>query len=198
MSTTRTTSRPSTTSRAARSRTPYVLAAVVAVLGTVVAAVWCGAALVDQVQRPADFARAAAPGSVSVTLTRTGPHLVYAEVPRDEAVPDLVDELRVTDPAGDRIDVLMHDVGLQYDVPGGHLATSVAVFDAERTGTYLVTVDDGAALPTGAHVAVGDDLAPDLLRAVVLPALTALLSLGAGLTLALTTWLGRRSQGGTR
>ena len=188
---------PVTTSRANPSRRPYVLAALIAVIGVAAATVWLATALVDQVQRPADFARADVPGSVSVTLSQTGPHLVYVEVPRDDAVPRLVDDLSVTDPAGDRVDVREYRLALQYDLADGHLATAVASFDAERTGTYVVTADGVRAVPAGTRIAVGDDLAPALLRAVLPPLLTGLIRLAAALTLALGT-LSRHTLGAHR
>jgi hypothetical protein len=159
-------------------------------VGPAVAVLWSATALVDQVQRPADFARTEVPGSVSAAVTRTGPHLVYVEVPGG-AVPGLIDDLRVVGPTGEQVELRAHDVGLQYDAPGGLLATSVAVFEAERTGTYTVTAHDAPAAP-GTRVALGDDLAPDVLRAVALPALAGLLSLVAALSLAVTARTARR------
>ncbi len=50
-----------------------------------------------------------------------------------------------------------------------------AKFDAERTGKYVVSTDVTLADST-ARIAVGDDLAPGVLRTMLLPAMTGILS----------------------
>ncbi len=79
---------------------------------------------------------------------------------------------------------------MQYDVPGapGALGTAVAVFDADRTGTYRVGA--GAVLAGGTTtLAVGDDLAPEVIRTVAVPSTIGVLVILAGIGLALATWI---------
>ena len=90
-----------------------------------------------------------------------------------------------------------YGLDLRYDVPGkqGALGTAIAVFDADRTGSFVIRTD-AAVQDAHAQLAVGDDLAPGMARAIAIPGLAVLLSLIAAITLAARTWSRRerRSQ----
>lgn len=173
-------------------RLAYVPALLVAVVGVLVATVWIVAGVLDQVQRPPEFSRADLPGTVAVTLTQTGTHVVYVEADR-AGTPDLIGQIRtdqiiVTGPSGEVLPVRSYGSELRYDAPDNLVGTAVGVFDNARTGTFTVatTAQDVQGLPD-ARLAVGDDLAPGVVRAIGLPALTALFSVVAGVVLAVLT-----------
>jgi len=174
----------------------FWLAALVAVVGVTTAAVWAVAGVLDQTQQPAGFVRADVPGSASVVLTQVGAHVVYYEGGALEGGDDraalTASELVVTGANGATVDLRPYPGDLRYDVPGrpGALGTAIAVFDADRTGPYTVETQATAADPD-ARLAVGDDLAPATVRAVVLPALAALVSVLAAIALAVRTWTRR-------
>lgn len=165
----------------------FGLAALVAVVGVTTATVWGVTGILDQTQTPAEFVRADVPGAVSVVLTQVGPHVVYYEGENANAVP--AGQVDVTGADGAAVTVRPYTLDLRYDVPGrpGTLGTAIAVFDAHRTGSYLVGTGATVADP-GAQLAVGNNLAPATVRAVVLPALAALLSVLAALAIAVQTW----------
>lgn len=172
----------------------FGLAALVAVVGVATAAVWGVTGILDQTQAPADFSRADVPGEVSVVLTHVGPHVVYYEG-ADPTLP--AGEVVVTGSDGSRLEVRPYALDLRYDVPGrpGAVGTAIGVFDADRTGAYLVgtraTVTEPHVQPADAQLAVGDDLAPATVRAIVLPALAALGSVVVAIALAVRTWARR-------
>lgn len=169
----------------------YGLALLVAVVGVATAMVWGVTGVLDQVQQPADFVRADISGSVSVTLTQVGPHVIYYEGSDPTAIP--ADQLEVVDAAQRPVAVRPYRLDLRYDVPGkpGTLGTAVAVFDADHIGTYVIATK--ATVPAArAQLAVGDDLAPAMVRAIVIPALTAALSIIAAIALAARTWSRRQ------
>lgn len=174
----------------------FVLAALVALVGVSTAVVWFATGLLDQTQAPTAFARAGVPGSVSVELTQVGSHVIYLEGADPAGVPAA--QLDVTGVDGAAVPVRPYSLDLRYDVPGrpGVLGTAIAVFDADRTGSYTVETDavvaDVVVADRGAQLAVGDDLAPATVRAVVLPALVALVSVLAACALAVRTWIRRR------
>jgi hypothetical protein len=171
-------------------RLSYGLAMLIAVVGVITAAVWGVTGVLDQVQRPEAFVRADIPGSLTVPLTQVGSHVIYYEglEPADLSA----NQLRVVDAAERDVPVRPYGLDLRYDVPGkpGTLGTAIGVFDAQTTGSFTVRMD--ATVGEGqAKLAVGDDLAPATVRAVVLPGLTALLSVIAAIALAARTWSGR-------
>lgn len=175
---------PTAARRRPERRREYAAAALVAVAGLGISTTWAITGLVDQIQEPRSFARADVPGAVTVRLTQTGPHVVYVEAASPTTLP--VSLLTVTDPEGADVEVRTYRGDLRYDVPDrpGAIGTAVGVFDADRTGVF--TVGTAAVAPVdGARLAAGDDLAPAVTRAVVLPALTAVLSVVAAIGLAL-------------
>jgi hypothetical protein len=174
--------------RAHDRRRGYGPAVLIAVIGATAAAVWAVTGFLDQVQHPEQFARTAAPGSTSVAITQTGSHVIYVEGagPADLTAADLT----VSDPRGDPVQVHPYALDLRYDVPGapGVLGTAVAVFGAERTGTYRVGTDAVVADGT-TTLAVGDDLAPEVIRSVAVPSAVGVLVLLAGIGVGVATWI---------
>ncbi len=176
-------------------RLSYGLAVLVAVVGVTTAALWGVTGVVDQVQQPEGFVRADVSHSLSVTLTQVGPHVIYYEGADPTAVS--ADQLQVVDAAQQAVPVRPYGLDLRYDVPGrpGTLGTAIGVFDADRTGSFVVRTD-ATVQDAQAQLAVGDDLAPGMVRAIAIPGLAALLSIFAAITLAAGTWSRRerRSQ----
>jgi membrane protease YdiL (CAAX protease family) len=172
-------------------RMGYGLAMLLAGVGVITAAAWGVTGVLDQVQRPETFVRAAVPGRLTVTLTQVGTHVIYYEG-HDPATIS-AGQLRVVDTAGRAVPVRPYGLDLRYDVPGkpGMLGTAVGVFDAQTTGSFSVRADAGVVGGDGASLAIGDDLAPAMIRAVLLPGLAALLSVVASIALAARTWSGR-------
>jgi len=165
----------------------YGLALLVAVVGLTTALVWGITGVLDQLRQPAEFARAAIPGSLTVALTQAGPHVVYYEGADPVAV--RADQLSVVDGSGQAVAVRPYRLDLRYDVPGrpATVGTAIAAFDVDHIGSFVIRTDATAAAGR-ARLAIGDDLAPATVRAVLLPALTGLLSLIAAITLAAGTW----------
>ena len=174
------------------SRLPYLLAGLLAAVGLIVGAVWCVTALLDQIQRPEHFSRTAAPGSVTATVTSAGTYLVFVEAPRQAAIDVGPADITVSGPAGERVPVTPYGLDQRYDAPDELVGSAVAAFRADRAGDFTVTTSAGTA---GQRIAVGDDLAPDVVRAIVLPGLVASLSVLGALALAFGTWLHRRTDG---
>lgn len=169
----------------------YGLALLVAVVGVATATVWGVTGVLDQVQQPENFVRADISSSVSVTLTQVGPHVIYYESHGPAAVS--AGQLKVLDAARRAVAVRPYGLDLRYDVPGkpGALGTAIGVFEADHTGSYVIATNATVADPR-AQLAVGDDLAPAMVRAIVIPALAALLSIIAAIALAARTWSRRQ------
>ncbi len=193
--------------RADATRRGYVLAVLVALVGSMATALWAVTGFLDQVQRPEEFARTEVPGVMSVELSQAGSHVIYVEgagpVRLTAAALSVIDPEQVTVP------VHPYDLDLRYDVPAhpGRLGTAIATFDADRTGTYQVgtlagLADIGVSEPGASEsgvpvtLAVGDDLAPGVLRSVAVPTVIGVLGLFTGIGLALATWINdeRRKQ----
>ena len=169
------------------------LAAAVAVVGLTASIVWAAVGLADQTRRPADMVTTTTPGSVIVQITRPGTHVVYLEslvptVARDLA-PSLAltaSDVTVTGPDKQTIETRAYTLDMRYDAPrggSGVVGKAFAAFDADKSGTYVVATDVALA-DTTARIAVGDDLAPGVLRAILLPMLTGIFSLIAAIVLA--------------
>jgi hypothetical protein len=96
-------------------------------------------------------------------------------------------DLTVVGPQGAPLPVEPYALDLRYDVPGAPRRTgaAVATFAADRTGTYLVGIEADLDRAT---LAVGDDLAPDVLRSLLVPSAVGALAVLAGIGLALVTW----------
>lgn len=175
-----------TTSRTPRPRFSYGLAVLVAVVGVATATVWGVTGVLDQVQQPESFTRADISSTLTVTLTQVGAHVIYYEGADPTALS--ASQLEIADTTQRGVAVRPYEQDLRYDVPGkpGTLGTAIAVFDADHTGSYAIATK---ATITDAHaqLAVGDDLAPATIRAVLLPALTALLSIIAAIVIASQT-----------
>jgi hypothetical protein len=167
-------------------------AILVATAGLAVGLIWGLTALVDQVQRPGEFTRTPLPGQVQVALTQPGPHVIYHEVAPDSGATRSLPaaEVDIRDPDGALVPVEPYSADLRYD-HDGVLGSAVGLFSAPRTGTYLVTAADGAGV--GGAIAVGDDLAPGVIRAIALPALTAGGALVVAVLIVLMPALARRA-----
>lgn len=167
----------------------YGLALLVAVVGVATAMVWGVTGVLDQVQQPEGFVRADISGTVTVTLTQVGAHVIYYEGVGPAAVS--AGQLNVLDAAQQAVAVRPYGLDLRYDVPGkpGALGTAIGVFEADHTGSFIIATNATAKDPR-AQLAVGDDLAPTTTRAVLLPVLTALLSITAAIAIAIAarTW----------
>jgi hypothetical protein len=182
-------------------RLGYGAAVLVAVVGVTTAALWGVTGVLDQVQQPEGFVRADLSNGVFLTLSQVGPHVIYYEGHDPTTVS--ADQVRVVDAGQRAVPVRPYRLDLRYDVPGkpGVLGTAIAVFDADRTGSFVIRTDstgspDAMVQDAHAQLAVGDDLAPGTIRAIAIPGLAALLSLIAAITLAARTWSRRerRSQ----
>lgn len=174
--------------RARDDRRSYGLAILVAVVGATAAALWAITGFLDQIQRPEQFARTEVPGITSVEITQTGSHVIYVEGTGSVELASA--DLIVIGPQGTWVEVKPYELDLRYDVPGapGEVGTAVAVFDANRTGTYQVGTQAVAA-DQSTGLAVGDDLAPEVIRTVAVPTAVGVLVLLAGIGLALATWI---------
>ena len=168
----------------------FSLAALVAIIGLTTAIVWCVTGIRDQTQAPAAFVRVEVPGTVSVVLTQVGQHVVYYE--GDDPTALSAGQVEVTAANGAAIEVRPYAHDLRYDLPHqpGVVGTAIAVFDADRTGSYSIGTKAIVAGP-GARLAVGDDLAPATVRAIAFPALLAFLSVLAAVAGAVRTWTRR-------
>ena len=166
-------------------RRTYLLAGTVAVVGLAGAGLWAGTALLHEIDRPAGFARITTPGDGTVALDAGDVRVVYAEGP---AAPPAAAQVEVTGPDGTSVPVSPYGGALEYDVPrsidGGRDAVGTAVgrFTAVDARAYEV-----GSPPVTGTLALGRDLAPGTVRAIVLPALLGLTSLVAGLVLAVRT-----------
>lgn len=168
------------------------MAAAVAVVGLTASVVWATVGLSDQTRRPAEMVTSTTPGSVTVQISRPGTHVVYLESAVPTAVRDLdpllglkPSDLIVAGPEGS-IQVTAYPLDLRYDAPrggSGVLGQAIATFRADLPGDYVVSTAIRLADPN-ARIAVGDDLAPDVLRAVLLPLASAALSLALAVLLA--------------
>lgn len=173
---------------APRRRLGFTISALLAGVGVAAAGLWGVTAVLDQIQRPGEFVRVDIPGEVSVSMTSTGPHVVYYEGAEPEPAAEQID---VTGPDGASLPVRSYGFDLQYDVPGtndsqgegGRVGTAVGVFTTDRTGTFTV----GTEASVDGVLAVGDDLAPGVTKAVVFPALLGVLALMSGFVLAVWT-----------
>lgn len=169
------------------------LAVVVAVVGLTASLAWAAVGLADQTLRPAEMVTTTIPGSVSLEISRPGAHVVYLESAVPTEVRDLdpalglsASDLRVTDAAGAPVEVEPYTRDLRYDAASGGSGTvgqAIAVFHARGPGSYLVATSSQLSDPT-AKIAVGDDLAPGVLRALLLPAIAGVVSVTLAIVLA--------------
>ena len=165
----------------------YGLALLVAVVGVATAMVWGVTGVLDQVQQPEAFTRAHISGTLTVNLTQVGAHVIYYESHGPAAVS--AGQLKVLDASHRAVAVRPYSLDLRYDVPGmpGALGTAIGVFEADHTGAFAISANSPVR-DAQAQLAIGDDLAPATLRAVLLPVLTALLSIIAAIAIAARTW----------
>lgn len=161
------------------------LAAVVALVGLTASIAWAVVGVTDQSLRPAEMLTTEIPGAVSLDINRPGAHVVYLEsaVPAEVRGLDpllglAVADLDVTDPDGAPVGLEAYGRDLRYDAARdgeGVIGEAIAVFDAKKPGAYRISTSAQPGDPA-ARIAVGDDLAPGVLRAVLLPLLSGVLS----------------------
>lgn len=169
------------------------MATAVAVIGLTASIVWAAVGLSDQIRRPADMATNTTPGTVIVQISRPGTHVVYLESSVPMAARDLApdfglapSDVTVTGPDGKDIEVRSYPLDVRYDSPrgtGGAVGHAFAAFDAGEPGDYVVATDVAVA-DRAARMAVGDDLAPGVLRAILLPILTGIFAVAVAIMLA--------------
>jgi MFS family permease len=136
-------------------------AAVVLVLGVLVAGAWSAYGVLTAWRAPEGFARTTLPGTVSVHVSDAGTQWLYYEHPAGAPAPSLEDlRVRVVSPSGRAVASETTTLTVRYDVGGGDLATAVGTFAAATPGTYTVTAS-GPPHP-GAALAVGPDVADPL------------------------------------
>jgi len=175
------------------------MAAAVAIIGLTASIVWAAVGLSDQIRRPADMVTTRTPGSVIVEITRPGTHVVYLESAVPTAARDVDHDLglglapsdiTVTGPDSQTMEVRPYTLDVRYDSPRGASAVgqAFAAFDAAQSGEYVVATDV-TLLEETARLAVGDDLAPGVLRAILLPILTGVLALAVAIVLAVRALL---------
>ncbi|WP_372595254.1 hypothetical protein [Actinotalea sp.] len=194
MSTSPQTARPRRSGTGAR----LALAAVVAATGLTASIAWAAVGLSDQTRRPAAMATTTTPGSVTVEIDRPGAHVVYLEsaVPTatrglDPVLGLAAADLAVTDAEGVPVEVDTYPRDLRYDVRRSgsvSVGQAVAVFEAAEPGPYTVSTTTRLA-DRSARIAVGDDLVPGVLRAVLLPALSAAVALALAAVIVLRAGL---------
>jgi hypothetical protein len=153
---------------------PWLLVLLVLAVGLTSSVVWGVATVTRQLDLPRTLARAAVPASVAVDVDARSPLVVYWERPADRdggdpAGPGLTAaDLAVTAPDGEPVPVLPYTGELTYDLPDEALiGTAVGVVVPGTPGVYRFGAP-GA--PAGTRLAVGPDLAPGLVRALLLPA----------------------------
>lgn len=169
------------------------MAAAVAVIGLTASIVWAAVGLSDQIRRPADMVTTTTPGSVTVQIARPGTYVVYLESAVPTAARDLdhnlglkPSDVTIAGPDEQTVAPRPYTLGLQYDSPrgeGGVIGQAFATFDAPQPGEYVVATDVTLA-DESARLAVGDDLAPGVLRAILLPILTGVFALAVAIVLA--------------
>ena len=180
--------RSSGTARARDGRRSYGLAVLVAVVGATAAALWAVTGFLDQVQRPEQFARTEVPGITSVAITQTGSHVIYVEGTGPWSSGGRSDRDRPAGHTRCRSAPTHWTCATTSPAHRAQLGTAVAVFDADRTGTYQVGTE-AVATDQRHPLAVGDDLAPEVIRTVAVPSTIGVLVLLAGIGLALATWI---------
>jgi hypothetical protein len=138
-----------------------------------------------------DFQRVSLPGEGEVSLTEPGGYVLYYEGPgaSDSSFPQFSASLVPVD--GDA-EVLIsdYDGSLTYDV-SGHSGVAVGSFQIDDAGTFLL-VTDSEAEGTQADVAVGESIAGELVRAVVLALVGTLVLFFGGAALAVVVAIRRR------
>jgi len=100
-----------------------------------------------------DFARVS-PGSETVDIDSRGRRVIYTEGGSFFA------SVEVVAPSGERVTTSRYLTDLEYDF-NGDSGRAFATFDAAETGRYTVTTDT--------DIAIGESIAGDLVRTIVIP-----------------------------
>jgi hypothetical protein len=113
-----------------------------------------------------DFERVPYPDGGSVLIAEAGDYVVYAEEPSSFSGPDRSAQVAISGPGGP-VDFSIYQSELTYDF-GGRSGVALATFTAEIPGRYeFAPSDDDFSDVTS--LAVGDSIADDLVKAIVLP-----------------------------
>ena len=155
-----------------------MLAVLVVVAGLAVGVVSAVSGVLSALSAPAQFDRAMVGESVTATVPKTGPVVVYVEGSGRIPVQNL--GLSVIAPSGAAVAVRPYAATLQYDYEGS-LGTAVGTFIAPEPGGYEIA---STAVRTGVVIAVGPDLGTWVIDALRQAGLLCTLALVAGLSLA--------------
>lgn len=182
---TRTTTAPQPTSRP--SAAWYWVAALLAVAGFLIAGAWVVSAVIGLTDHVDRFARTAVPGQASAPIDSPGTYYLYFE---GRGTPQLADlGVTIDDPSGRQVDLRPVASGILYDSADRAVGRTVGKFTAATAGTYRMTATGRA----DATIALGDDLADEILPPIIGAGALVLLSAGGAAVLALATGV-RRSR----
>jgi hypothetical protein len=173
---------PPPTPRRSR-RWGYLVAALIAVVGVTLAAVWAVSAYASMQARIDDFARSGIPGRVTLDVTSPGGRVLYYEGAGE--IPLVALDVLVVGPDGGAVHVGAYGADLRYDAPGGLVGHAVGTFDATSPGSYVVVTEGSA--PIRATLAVGPSIGVSTSVAVVGAALIVLASLATAVVVAVVT-----------
>jgi Protein of unknown function (DUF2510) len=138
-----------------------------------------------------DFQRVSLPGQGEVSLTEPGSYVLYYEGPGapDSSFPGFSASLVPVD--GDaEVPISDYDGSLTYDV-SGHSGVALGSFQIDNPGRFLLRTESEAE-GTQAKVAVGQSIAGELVRAVVLALVGTLVLFFSGAALAVVVAIRRR------
>ena len=155
-----------------------LLAVLVVFAGLAIGIISAVSGVLSALSAPAQFDRAMVGESVTATVAKTGPVVVYLE--GSGRVPAQNLGLSVIAPSGAAVTVHPYAATLQYDHEGG-LGTAVGSFVAPEPGDYEIA---STAVRTGVVIAVGPDIGSQTVDALIRAGLLCTLALLAGLSLA--------------
>jgi hypothetical protein len=169
------------------------------VLGLVAGGAIGVATAIDTVHRVDRFPRGAAPGQVSVDVTKTARQVVYYVGNADPSWREL--GLKVTAPDGQNVPISDYYRGIVGWDPvreltsvrervggpdsGNGVAKALATFSADGSGRYLITTSRSAA--SGGEIAAGEDIVGSVFVGVDVACAIALAGLVVGVMLIVTT-----------
>ena len=169
-------------------RVGYVTAALIAVVGLTLGAVWGVSAYASMHARIDDFARTGIPGRVTMDVSSPGDRVIYYEGIGE--MPLVALGVRVVGPDGEAVHVATYGADLRYDAPAGVIGHAVGTFEATSAGSYVVTAEGSA--PVGASLAVGESIPVSTIVAIIGGVFLVLGSLMTGAVVAIVTAVRRR------
>ncbi len=123
---------------------------VLGIVGAILFAILGFFGIADKVD---NFARVS-PGTDTVRINSTGEYVIYTEDGSFFA------SVEVISPDGEPVRTSRYLTSLEYTF-NGRTGQAVATFDADDTGRYTINTDT--------NIAIGDSIAGDLLRAILIP-----------------------------